>query len=124
MVIDFWALKNFRNSTAEIYSTAFRRILEAQSSIYIDVLIVSEFINAYTRIVWRQRNSNRNFKLLRNISQFKPIAEEVVDNIARVLSHCLRIKKTSLQSWIWNAYWMNTQMVALILMIRLSGIYA
>ena len=83
---------NFRNSRAEIYSSAFHRILEAQSSFYIDVLIVPEFINAYTRILWRQRNSNLKFKILRKISQLKPIAEEVVDNVARVLSHCLRIE--------------------------------
>ena len=84
--------QNSRNSRTEIYSSAFRRILEAQSSIYIDVLIVSEFINAYTRILWRQSNSDPNFKRFRNSPQFKPIAEEVVDNIRRVLNHCLRIE--------------------------------
>lgn len=86
---------NYQESKEAIYSSAFRRILEAQSSIYIDVLIVSEFINRYSRILWKQTRppgSRLGFKAFRNSSQFEPIAGEVADKIKRVLSYCSRIE--------------------------------
>ena len=36
----------------DIYSSALRRIIETKSHIYIDVLVVSEFINRYARQKW------------------------------------------------------------------------
>ena len=42
-----------RDTWVDIYSQAFARILAAQSPIYIDVLIVSEFINTYARQKWQ-----------------------------------------------------------------------
>ncbi len=84
--------QNYNRSREMVYSSAFRRILEAQSSIHIDVLIVSEFINTHTRILWRQTRSQLHFKAFRNSSQFKPIAKEVAGKMTRVLSHCSRIE--------------------------------
>lgn len=74
----------------EIYSSAFHRILDANCSIFIDVTVVSEFINAYSRMRWRQtgRSRYRVFKNFRNSRQFEPIAQEVADDITRVLSYC------------------------------------
>ena len=39
--------QNRRSSEVRTYSKAFKNILKASSQIYIDVLVVSEFINAY-----------------------------------------------------------------------------
>ena len=41
-----------KNTKVDIYSSAFHRILKAKSRIYIDILIVSEFINTYSRLKW------------------------------------------------------------------------
>ena len=38
------------NRWVRIYSTVFNRILNVKSRIYIDVLVVSEFINSYARL--------------------------------------------------------------------------
>ena len=40
-------------SDMEIYSDMFNRIVNARCQIYIDIVVVSEFINAYARMQWR-----------------------------------------------------------------------
>ena len=84
----------------KVYSSAFRRILEAQSRIYIDVLIISEFINTYARQKWEilkrlgdiSAASMENFKNFRDSPEFKPLAQEIADNTRRILKHCSRIE--------------------------------
>lgn len=83
------------DSRVAVYSTALRKIFAAKSSIYIDVLIVSEFINAYARIKWnllRDSSKTENFKQFRRSNDFKPIAQDIAADIKRVLQHCLRIE--------------------------------
>lgn len=63
------------------YSSAFRRILEAQSHIYIDVLVVSEFINVCARQRWQLVAPNTPFKVFRDSPRFKSAAQEIADNI-------------------------------------------
>ena len=84
--------QNTGNARMHVYSSAFRRILEAKSRMYIDVLIVSEFINTYARLQWQLKAPDKAFKAFRNSPQFKPVAQEVAGDIKRVLSHCLRIE--------------------------------
>ncbi len=62
-----------RNHWNQIYSQVFNRILNANSQIYIDVLVVSEFINAYARTQWRIVAPHiRSFKDFRGSTDFKP----------------------------------------------------
>ena len=75
-----------------IYSLAFRHILEAGSRIYIDILLVSEFINAYAKMKWKINTEKMNFKAFRNSPEFKPIAREAADDIKRVLDCCSSIE--------------------------------
>ena len=75
------------DSRVSVYSSVFRRILDAQSRIYIDVLIVSEFINVYSR-KRSKIDPNVKFKTFRNSPDFEPIAQETADSIKRVLAHC------------------------------------
>lgn len=70
------------------YSQAFKRILIAKSHIHIDVLIVSEFINSYARIMWRNSSSNIDFKRYRNSTQFKRIAPTIASDAELVMQHC------------------------------------
>ena len=77
----------------EVYSQALANMLAAKSHIYIDVLIVSEFINTYARLKWNLEASHiKNFKIFRTSRDFKPVACEIAAGIGRVLQHCSRIE--------------------------------
>ena len=82
-----------RGFWTNIYSQALARILAAKSHIYIDVLIVSEFINVYARQKWRLvAPQGQNFKNFRRSSGFKPVAQDIAADVRHVLSHCSRIE--------------------------------
>ena len=71
----------------------FNDILNANSQIYIDVLIVSEFINSYARLKWKLVASHiKSFKAFRNSSYFKPVAQDIAADAKRVVDHCSRIE--------------------------------
>lgn len=75
------------------YSQAFAKILAAKCRIYIDVLIVSEFINAYARLKWRLVAPRINkFKAFRRSLDFKPVAQGIAADVKRVLNHCSLIE--------------------------------
>lgn len=76
----------------DVYSSAFRRILEAGSKILVDVLVISEVINTYARTKWRYSYSKMKFKKFRNSSKFDPIAKEIADDVRRIVGHCSRIE--------------------------------
>lgn len=80
------------NEKALIYSTAFRRILEAGSRIYIDVIIVSEYINVYVKQRAALVNNNMKFKTFRKTPEFKPIAQDAAKNSKLMLDNCLPIE--------------------------------
>ena len=77
---------------SKIYSWTLNRILKAESRIYIDVLVVSEFINTYARRQFKlTKRKYKNFKKFRQSEQFKPVASEIADVTKRILRHCKRI---------------------------------
>lgn len=81
------------NARVATYSHALARILAAQSRIYIDVLIVSEFINTYGRLKWNVMGKPpADFKQFRKSADFKPIARDIAADVRRVLKHCERIE--------------------------------
>ena len=84
------------NKKAATYSAAFARILKAISPIYVDVLIVSEFINRYARlkhsILKRSARVSSDFKQFRKSAAFKPIARDIAADTRRILKHCTRIE--------------------------------
>jgi predicted nucleic acid-binding protein len=81
---------------ATVYSRALSDILLAQGRIYIDVLIVSEFINAYARIKFYiqfpDTGSRPHFKQFRQRADFKPIARTIAADVRRVLRYCDRVE--------------------------------
>ena len=84
-----------RSYWRSIYASVFNRILRAKSRIYIDVLVVSEFINAYARLKWRDVSSYPNtFKTFRSSSYFKPVAEDIAADVELVLSSCSKIESS------------------------------
>lgn len=77
---------------AAVYSEALGNILKAGSRIYIDVLIVSEFINTYARLKWKQSNGPYiDFKQFRQSQDFKPIAKDISDIVRQILKLCTRL---------------------------------
>ena len=85
--------QNPKSYWVKVYSKAFERILIAKSCIYIDILVVSEFINTYARLKWRLNAPHiKAFKTFRKSDDFKTIAREIADNTKRVLGHCSKIE--------------------------------
>ena len=82
------------NPMVEIYSNALKKILAAKSCIYIDVLVVSEFINTYARMRWNLLgglSKNKKFKQFRKSSVFKAVAQDIASDVKCVLKHCTRV---------------------------------
>ena len=75
-----------------VYSKALADILKARSRVYIDVLIVSEFINTYARLKWRLISPSSKFKEFRESNEFKPVAQDIAAAAKRVLRHCTRVE--------------------------------
>lgn len=85
-------LHGSRGRRVTTYSSALRRILEAKCRIHADVLVVSEFINTYSRLKWRQTGTRKEFKNFRNSEEFKQVAREVADSVGRVMDLCSRVE--------------------------------
>ena len=84
------------SGNASVYSGAFARMLAANSRIFIDVLIVSEFINAYARLKYNILRSSGaaspDFKQFRKSAAFKPIAKDIAGDVRQILKHCTRVE--------------------------------
>lgn len=83
------------NSQVDIYSKALADILKAKSKIYIDVLILSEFINRYARIQYNllpDEVKPRSFKEYRRTQEFIPVAKDIVMSVRKILQHCVRVE--------------------------------
>ena len=81
------------NRRVKVYSRALSKMLKAKSRIYIDVLIVSEFINRYARMKHNILNPGVRFnKRIRQSAAFKPIARDIAADIRRVLKYSTRVE--------------------------------
>jgi len=69
---------------SEIYSKALEGLL------FVDALVLSEFINTYARLEYTQRFTNiyQTFKKFRQSSDFKSVAEDIANNAKRILKLC------------------------------------
>lgn len=80
---------------AAAYSGALARILAAKSRIYVDVLIISEFINRYARlrynILQNRPGVPKDFKRFRSTPAFKSIAIDIAADTKKILAICARI---------------------------------
>jgi len=77
---------------ATVYSGALARILAAKSRIYVDVLIISEFINSCARlrhnILKGRPGVPRDFKQFRSTPAFKAIAKDIAGDTRKILVNC------------------------------------
>ena len=77
-----------RDDITPNYSNALAKILKAKCSIFLDVLILSEFINSYSRIKYKLQRGQSDFKSYRQSPFFKLVAKEIADAVRRILKHC------------------------------------
>jgi len=80
------------NKKTRIYSGALDRILKTAGKIYIDGLIISEFINAYARLEYHivRRTSKAvpsSFKAFRQTDAFRPSARGIAADVRQILRH-------------------------------------
>ncbi len=79
------------NKALWAYSDAYKNIKEASSHLYIDVLVLSEYVNRYARLEYelaRREDEALTFKAYRNSNLFKPVAEAIADYSRRILDDC------------------------------------
>lgn len=81
----------YQRSRALIYANAIRDIRKAGCFIFVDVLIISEFINTYARWEHKQSASRMSkFKDFRKSAAFVTIAEDIAVNTKRIIKQCQR----------------------------------
>lgn len=71
-----------------IYTLALRRIRSVKARILIDGLVLSEFINAYSRFFYNDlaaAKKPQEFKIYRNSEEFKTVAEQISIKSRRIL---------------------------------------
>lgn len=86
---------NFSWRLRDIYSLAFRQIRSLKAQIFIDVLVLSEFVNTYSRLMYNRLTLTTkppDFKTFRNSDDFQPIAREISKYSRRIVSKCQRIE--------------------------------
>ena len=77
-----------------IYTQALADMLTAKCKIAIDALVVSEFINRFSRIEFElvKTAPNDRFKVFRDSPAFKPIAAAIAKEVKEIFALCNRIE--------------------------------
>lgn len=70
------------------YSDALRRILEAKSRVYIDLVVLSELINTYARMKHRLVAPKLKFKDFRNTADFQAVTQDIIADVRQVMKQC------------------------------------
>lgn len=81
----------YRRKRADAYSKALAAIKRARSLVYIDVCVMSEFVNHYAR--WEHRLTGdqfTSFKDFRNSGYFTPVAKRIATCAMGILRSCER----------------------------------
>lgn len=85
--------RNISEGLKNTYTLALRRSRGAKSQIFLDLLVLSEFINAYSRLFYNnlpQATKPADFKTFRNSDNFRPVAERIGEYSRRILAKTQR----------------------------------
>jgi predicted nucleic acid-binding protein len=85
---------------ARDYSQALKWILKAGSTMFVDVLVLSEFVNRYARLefgLWKQTSGTAEFKDYRTHRDFRPVGKAITAALRSILKQTRRIE-TGLES--------------------------
>ena len=74
---------------SDAYSRALKEIRNSDGTIYINCMIISEFINAFARIEFKQQTNFTRFKEFRNSLAFRAIAQDIAYNVRKILRNTL-----------------------------------
>jgi predicted nucleic acid-binding protein len=74
------------NAHTATYSAVFAQLLSANVELFLDVLVLSEFVNTYARFEQRQRAPGILFKKWRNTPAFLPVASSIQTQATQILS--------------------------------------
>lgn len=80
---------------ARLYSAAYKRVVEVGCRIFIDALILSEFVNVLSRLTYHSLPATKkpqDFKTFRRSAEFKPVAKSISDACSRIVKSCTRIE--------------------------------
>lgn len=90
----------YQDWRTKIYSQVLRDIRTYGSRIYIDILVLSEFINAFSRYTYNclpdDESKPRSFKEYRDSEDFKQVAEEIAISVKKILRITKRCETTFL----------------------------
>jgi predicted nucleic acid-binding protein len=74
---------------SDVYSRALKEIRNSEGTIYINCMIISEFINAFSRIEFKQQSDFTRYKEFRNSLSYRAIAQEIAYNVRKILKNTL-----------------------------------
>ncbi len=83
------------DSRVRVYSAALKKALAAHCQIFIDALVLSEFINAWARFMYNKLPASikpKDFKTYRNSPAFRPVAKDIADACRRILRFATRVE--------------------------------
>jgi len=73
----------------DVYSGALKKIRDSKDTIYINCMIISEFINAFSRIEFKQQSEFTRFKEFRSSLSYRAIAQDLAYNVKKILKSTL-----------------------------------
>lgn len=80
---------------AMLYSAAYKRILEVGCRIFLDALVLSEFVNVLARLAFRSlppEHKPQDYKVFRRSPAFKPVAKSIANACRRIVRASTRIE--------------------------------
>lgn len=83
------------DNRVKLYSAAYRRIKEVGCQMFIDAIVLSEFVNVLSRLAYNSlpiESKPPEFKTFRNSAAFISVAESVSDACRRIVKSCTRIE--------------------------------
>src|SRR6266446_1873579 len=82
------------------YSAVLNKLLHSKCCLFLDVLVIGEFINRYARLETSRLQPGGTFKVFRNSAAFVPVAEDIAQQASVIISLCQSIDHHFAQ---WNA---------------------
>lgn len=86
------------NWVVNTYSSVYQKLLAGKAKLFLEVLVLSEFINKWARIEWKLANSGIEFKDWRKTSAFPPVAQVISAEAAKIVSKCAAVEH-SFNEW-------------------------
>lgn len=74
---------------SDIYSRTLKKIRDSKGTIYINCMIISEFINTFSRIEFKQQSEFSRYKEFRNSLMYRVIAQDIAYNVKKIFKSTL-----------------------------------